>query len=121
MPRKAPIPIEFEDLLNRAGKRVLAGTADVCGALADPRRRFVALRGMVDKAKAERLRTTLEREMSALLTDLSQPIPPETIWEMERNYDDWLPKSVRCRTAYLENRRGAAWKRAKELGLIDLL
>ena len=121
MPRKAPIPIEFEDLLNRAGKRVLAGTADVCGALADPRRRFVALRGMVNKAKAERLRTTLEREMSALLTDLSQPIPPETIWEMERNYDDWLPKSVRCRTAYLENRRGAAGKRAKELGLDDQL
>ena len=37
--------------------------------------------------------------MAALLTELSQPIPPETIWEMERNYDDWLPKSVRCRTA----------------------
>lgn len=121
MPRKPPIPTEFEDLLNRAGKRVLAGTASACGVLADPKRRFVALRGMVDKAKAERLRTSLEREMSALLTDLSQPIPPETIWDMQRNYDDWLPKSVRCRTAYLENRRGAAWKRAKELGLIDLL
>jgi hypothetical protein len=122
MSRKPPIPTEFEDLLSRAGKRVLAGAdADACGALADPRRRFVALSGMVDKAKAERLRLMLEREMSALLTDLSQPIPPETIWEMECNYDDWLPKSVRCRTAYLENRRGAAWKRAKELGLIDLL
>jgi hypothetical protein len=100
---------------------VLAGTADVCGALADPRRRFVALRGMIDSAKAERLRATLEREMAALLTELSRPIPPQTIWEMRQNYDDWLPKSVRCRTAYLENRRGAAWKRAKELGLIDLL
>jgi hypothetical protein len=101
---------------------VLAGGApDICGALADPRRRFVALRGMVDTAKAERLRGTLEREMARLLTDLSQPIPPEAIWDMKQNYDDWLPKSVRCRTAYLENRRGAAWKRAKELGLIDLL
>ena len=122
MPRKSPLPTEFEDLLTPKGKRVLAGNAPgTCGALADPRRRFVALRGMVDKAKAERLRATLEREMSALLTDLSQPIPPETIWDMTRNYDDWLPKSVRCRTAYLENRRGAVWKRAKALGLIDLL
>ena len=34
-------------------ERVLAGTADACGALADPRRRFVALGGMVDKAKAD--------------------------------------------------------------------
>lgn len=121
MLRNHQIPIEFEDLLNRAGKRVLAGTASACGALADPRRRFVALRGMLDTAKAERVRKTLEREVAALLTELSQPIPPETIWEMERNYDDWLPKSVRCRTAYLENRRGAAWKRAKELGLVSLL
>lgn len=121
MLRKAPVPTEFEDLLTRAGRRVLAGTADVCGALADPRRRFVALGGMMDTAKAERLRLTLEREMAALLSDLNQPIPPETIWEMTRNYDDWLPKSVRCRTAYLENRRGAAWKHAKTLGLVDLL
>jgi hypothetical protein len=122
MPPDRTIPTEFEDLLTTAGRRVLAGNApDVCGALADPRRRFIALSGMVVPAKAERLRRTLEREMAAVLTDLSRPIPPETIWEMTRNYDDWLPKSVRCRAAYLENRRGAAWRRAKELGLIGLL
>jgi hypothetical protein len=122
MPRKSALPTEFEDLLSRAGKRVLAGNApDVCGALADPRRRFIALSGMIAKTQAERLRGALEREMADLLTDLSQPIPPETIWDMKHNYDDWLPKSVRCRTAYLENRRGKAWRRAKELGLVDLL
>lgn len=122
MPQKFPIPAEFEDLLTPAGKRVLAGNAPgICGALADPKRRFVALGGMIAKAKAERLRATLEREMAGLLSELSQPIPPETIWEMKRNYDDWLPKTVRCRTAYLEHRRGKAWRRAKELGLIDLL
>jgi hypothetical protein len=116
------IPGEFEDLLTPAGRRVLAGNMpDVCGALADPRRRFIALTGMVAKAKAEALRRTLERAMAPLLTDLSQPIPPETIWNMKRNYDDWLPKAVRCRTAYLENKRGAGYTRAKELGLIDLL
>lgn len=122
MPAKDAIPREFEDLLTPAGRRVLAGRApDVCGALADPRRRFVALAGMVATAKAERLRQVLEREMAPLLSDLAQPIPPETIWEMKRNYDDWLPKTVRCRTAYLENKRGQAWKRAKAIGLIDLL
>ncbi len=122
MPQKSAIPTEFEDLLTPAGRRVLAHRApDICGALADPRRRFVALSGMIAQAKAERLRTELEREMAGLLTELSQPIPPETIWDTKRNYDDWLPKAVRCRTAYLENRRGQAWRRAKELGLIDLL
>lgn len=122
MPAKPPIPLEFEDLLTSTGKRVLAGSASkICGALADPRRRFVVLDDMIVTAKAERLRGLLEREMSGLLSDLDRPIPPETIWDMKRNYDDWLPKSVRCRTAYLENRRGAAWRRAKALGLIDLL
>src|SRR5690348_3764275 len=122
MPSRPAVPTEFEDLLTRAGKRVLAGNAPgICDALADPRRRFVALSGMIATAKAERLRRTLEREMASELSDLSQPIPPETIWDMKSNYDDWLPKSVRCRTAYLENRRGAAWRRARELGLIDLL
>src|SRR5689334_4736912 len=122
MPSKPAVPTEFEDLLTPAGKRVLANTASgICGTLADPRRRFVVLGGMIATTKAERLRRILEREMASELSDLSQPIPPETIWDMKRNYDDWLPKSVRCRTAYLENRRGAAWRRAKELGLIDLL
>lgn len=122
MPRKPAIPVEFEDLLTPAGKRVLAGHAPgICGALADPKRRFVALGGMVSAAKAERLRMTLERKMAPLLTELGRPIPPETIWDMTRNYDDWLPKTVRCRTAYLENRRGAAWRRARDLGLIALL
>lgn len=122
MPHKVAIPREFEELLTPAGKRVLAVRAPgICGALADPRRRFVSLDGMVATARAERLRRALEREMAPLLSDLARPIPPETIWEMRRNYDDWLPKTVRCRTAYLENRRGAAWKRARDIGLIDLL
>ncbi len=122
MPAKAPIPREFEALLTPAGKRILAGNAPgICGALADPRRRFIALNSMVSVAKAEHLRRALQREMAPLLSALSQPIPPETIWEAKQNYDDWLPKTVRCRTAYLENKRGAAWKRAKEIGLIDLL
>jgi len=121
MPRKPAIPTEFEDLLTRAGKRVLAGTAEVCGALADPRRRFVALSGMVDKAKAERLRGTLEREMSALLTDLDQPIPPETIWEMRRDYGELLPKTSRARTIFFDSRREAGVTAAERIGLVQMM
>ena len=122
MPAKTSIPREFEALLTPAGKRILAGRApDICGALADPRRRFIVLNGVVSADKAARLRHALEREMAPLLNELSQPIPPEAIWEAKKNYDDWLPKTVRCRTAYLENKRGAAWKHARAIGLIDLL
>jgi hypothetical protein len=116
------IPRDFSDLLTPAGRRVLAGRAPgVSGALADPRRRFIALDGMIQKRAAEAVRRLLEREMLPLLQPMAMPISPETIWEMESNYEEWLPKTVRVRTATLENRRAKAYRRAVEIGLIDLL
>ncbi len=48
------IPTEFEDLLSSAGRRVLAGKdAALCGALADPRRRFISHEGLIKKKAAE--------------------------------------------------------------------
>lgn len=116
------VPRDFADLLTPAGRRVLAGRAPaICGVLADPRRRFVVLEDLVKKTAAEALRRQLERDMLPLLQPLSMPIPPETIWEMEKNYEEWLPKTVRVKTATLENRRAKAYRRAEEIGLIALL
>jgi hypothetical protein len=116
------IPREFEDLLSPAGRRVLAGRDQaICGALADPRRRFIALDGMVAKKQAENLRRVLEAQMLPHLIRMEAPIPPETIWEMQQDYEEWLPKTARVMTAYLENRRGKAMAVAREIGLIDLL
>lgn len=114
-------PREFEELLTPGGRKVLSGAAASCGALADPRRRFLALDGMISKRRAEALRLLLEAELLPLLSPMDNPIPPETIWEMTRDYDEWLPKTARVKTAYLERRRSAAWRRAKEIGVIDLL
>ena len=117
-----PIPRDFEDLLTAAGRRVLAGRdPDICQALADPRRRFIALDGMIATRRADALRKILEDRMLPLLTRMVEPIPPETIWEMQHDYEEWLPKSARVMTAYLENRRGKAMAAAREIGLIDLL
>jgi hypothetical protein len=118
----AAVPRDFSDLLTPAGRRVLDGRAPgLCGALADPKRRFIALDGLIKKGAAEALRQLLEREMLPLLAPLAMPIPPETIWEMEKNYEEWLPKTVRAKTATLENRRSKSYRRAREIGLIDLL
>lgn len=121
MNRRNEIPREFEDLLTPAGRRVLGGKADICGALGDPRRRFIALDGMISKQKAEHLRRTLEDHLYPLLSPMNDPIPPETIWEMEHDYEEWLPKTVRAKTAYLERKRTESSKRAQELGIVDLL
>jgi hypothetical protein len=122
MARPTAIPKEFEDLLTPAGQRVLrGGNPDLTAALADPRRRFVALDGMISKKRAEALRRALDADFHDLLTPLAAPIPPETINLMRVNNDDWLPKTIRVRTAYLENRRSKAYRRALDLGLVALL
>jgi hypothetical protein len=115
------IPHEFEDLLSRAGKRVLAGTHPLCGALADPRRRFLAAEDLIDKAKAARLRRVLEEELTATLEPLAKPILPETIWEMRRDYGELLPKTSRARTIFFDSRREPGVKAAERIGLARLM
>jgi hypothetical protein len=40
---------------------------------------------------------------------------------MRKNYEEWLPKTVRVKTAALDSKRAKSYARARELGLIDLL
>jgi hypothetical protein len=76
--RDMRVPAEFEDLLSRAGRKVLAGTHSLCGALADPRRRFVASEELLDRVKASRVRRILGEALEGALEPIAKPIPPET-------------------------------------------
>ena len=115
------IPREFEDLLSRAGKRVLAGTHPLCGALADPRRRFLAADDLLDRAKVARVRRVLEESLPPTLEPLAKPIPPETIWEMRRDYGEQLPKTTRARTIFFDSRREPGVKMAERIGLARMM
>jgi len=119
--RSNAIPAEFEDLLNAAGKRVLAGTHMLCGALANPRTRFVARDDLLDRGKALRLRRTLEASLIDTLEPIARPIPPESIFEMRRDYAELLPKTSRARTIYFDRRREAGVKAAERVGLVQLM
>lgn len=115
-------PLSFATVLSAAGRRVLEGRDPaLCGALADPRRRFVAARGLIGAAAARELRRRLETYMLPALERMDTPIPPDTIWGMRENYGELLPKVARVWTAYLESRRSAGWKAARAIGLVDLL
>ena len=100
-------PSEFEDILTREGRRVLAGTHELCGALAVPRTRFVSSGSLVDKARAARLRTLLDRHLLDTLERIDRPIPPETIWDMTQDYAELLPKVTRVSTVYFDSPREA--------------
>ena len=80
--RSNALPVEFEELLTRAGRRVLAGTHELCGALAEPRTRFLARDDLVDRRQASRLRQVLETALVDTLEPLERPIPPESIFTM---------------------------------------
>ena len=115
------IPAEFEDLLSRAGRRVLAGSHPLCGALADPRRRFLAADDLLDRAKTARLRRVLEKTLTPTLEPLDKPVPPETIWEMRRDYGELLPKTARARTVFFDSRREPGVRAAGRIGLVRMM
>lgn len=115
------IPAEFEDLLNRNGRKVLAGTHPLCGALADPRRRFLAADYLLDRRKAARLRKALDEHLADVLEPLAKPIPPESIWEMRRDYAELLPKTSRARSIFFESRGEPGAKAAERIGLARLM
>src|SRR3982074_280779 len=119
--RSNAIPAEFEDLLSASGKRVLAGTHALCGALANPRTRFLARADLLDRTKAERLRRVLEASLVDKLELMERPIPPETISDMRLDYGERLPKTSRARTIYFESRREPGVKAAEGIGMLLFL
>ncbi len=120
MPRTV-IPTEFEDLLSAAGRRVLAGTHPLCGALANPRTRFLARADLLDRAKVARLRRALEAELTGSLEFMERPIPPESISRMRHDYGELLPKTSRAHTIYFESRREPGVKAAERIGLARMM
>jgi len=116
-----PIPMEFEDLLSASGKRVLAGTHALCGTLANPRTRFLARDDLLDRRKAERVRSVLEASLVDTLELMERPIPPESISGMRHDYGERLPKTSRAQTIYFESRREPGMKAAERIGLLRLL
>jgi len=114
-------PAEFEEFLTAKGRRLLAGSSDLRGALADPRRRFVVADDLIDARQARAAVPLLNRALYEHLQPLAQAIPPESTWDMTADYGETLPKTARLRTAYLEHRRQRAYIRAMEIGLVTML
>ena len=114
-------PAEFADMLSPAGRRLLAGRPPLAGVLADPRRRFLAADGLVDRRMAEAGRGLLDRHLLPHLARIDRPIPPEATWEMTENYAELLPKTMRVSSAAFERRRGRAWEAAARTGLAAML
>jgi hypothetical protein len=112
-------PRDFADLLTPRGRRLLEGR-DAAAADALTRSTFASAAGVIDAAKAARLRALLEASLAPHLVALAQGIPPESITGQTRNHQERLIKTVRVRTAYLERKGAKAWRAAERIGLIAM-
>jgi hypothetical protein len=113
-------PAEFEDLLTAAGRRVLTGKDSLGGPLTRERP-FVAAQGLIDARKAAACGVLLDKVVYDTLTVMADPIPPETISQMVHNYDEWLPKTARVRTAYLDRRTAKSSRALEQIGALACL
>jgi hypothetical protein len=92
------LPVEFADLLSARGRRVLEGRVPGLAGVLKTGRRFVTETGLLDAAKSRAVLAALEEHVAPLLKRMEAPIPPESIWGVERNYAELLPKTVRVST-----------------------
>jgi len=108
-------PADFTDFLSPAGRHVLDGKLTL---RAEP---FLARPDLIAPAKAKAAFALLERALGPVVKPLDRAIPPESILNQTRNYQERLPKTVRVRTADLDASRGKARDAARATGLEAML
>ena len=114
-------PSDFASLLSKAGRRLLDGKHPLAGTLATGKTRFVSSTALLDAKKARAMYGLLEETLGDHLFTMEQPIPRSATWGMKVAYKEKLPKTVRVRTAMLDEEKSKALERAEDAGLITLL
>ncbi len=115
------LPPQFADLLSPKGRRALEGKLPALTGILKTGQRFVAADGLLDLQKSRALLGLLESAVAPHLTPMEAPIPPESIWGMEENYAELLPKTVRVKTVTMASRRSKGARAVERLGLQRLL
>ncbi|MDP1826334.1 MAG: hypothetical protein Q8L48_23910 [Archangium sp.] len=111
-------PHEFEGLLSRAGRRLLAGKHPAAGAL--QREGFFAATGLLEPKLLPGCRKLIARTFDALLVEISRPLPPANA--STESYEDTLPKVGRMFSVPIDGVGQLLVRRlAKEIGLLQML
>ncbi len=114
-------PEEFEDLLNRRGRRLLKNSPSLEDLVARRGTPIVLFEGVIDPGLARECIRLLDEGFYSSLQRMHTPIPREALTEMKENYTDKLAKTVRVRTATFNSRRSKVLDAAKEIGLAQMM
>lgn len=111
-------PLEFEGLLSRAGRKVLAGTHPAAGAL--QREGFFTASGLLEAKLLPGCRKLIARAFEKLLLEISRPLPSAS--SSNQSYEDTLPKVGRLLSVPMEGLdRFIAQRAAREIGLLQMM
>jgi hypothetical protein len=110
-------PAEFEDLLNRRGRRLLADPPKLDALVARRRTPILLVEDVIDAGVARDCIRLMDEALYSRLRRMYTPIPREALLGLKKNYTEELPKNMRVKTAMLGTRGSAAIAAAKEIGL----
>jgi hypothetical protein len=114
-------PQEFDELLSRRGKRLLADPPQLEALLGRRRTPIVFFEDVIDRKIASECIRLLDDSLYPLLRRMHRPIPREVLTQMKENYAEKLPKTMRVRTATFNSRRSKALDVAEQIGLSAMM
>jgi hypothetical protein len=115
-------PPEFADLLSPRGLCILQGKSpDNRGLFVRSNRYFVNFSGLIRRASATECMRLLDEHLYGTLSVEQSKIPPESITEMEENYTESLPKTIRIKTAFFRRKTARSYRAAEKIGLLGMM
>ena len=114
-------PSEFDDLLNRRGRRLVANPPKLDALIAKRQTPILLLTDVIDDDVARDCIRLLDDALYPHLRRMHYPIPRSLLTGMKENYAEQLPKTMRVRTATFGPRRSNALDAAREIGLAGMM
>jgi hypothetical protein len=114
-------PAEFDDLLNKRGRRLLADPPRLEALMGRRQTPIVVFENVIDRGVSRDCMRLLDEAMFPILRRMWFPIPREAVTKMKRNYTDKLSKTMRVRTVTLNSARSKALDAAREIGLAQMM
>ena len=114
-------PDEFEDLLNKRGRRLFADPPQLEALVAQKRTPILLFSDVVDKDVARESIRLLDEALTPHMRRMQTPIPREALTGLKTNYTEELPKTVRVRTATFNSRKSKVLAAANEIGLAKMM
>ena len=114
-------PAEFDELLNRRGRRLLAEPPQLESLIARRQTPILFFDNVIDPGVAAECIRLLDAAMYPRLRRMHVPIPREALTGMKRNYTEELPKTARVKTSTFNSSRSRVLDAAREIGLEQMM